>query len=379
MARIDLQQKMSRIRLHLARRLGRRSEPRSSAAHLDFVEQALEPYVRGVREQIAPLTRGDKLLLVGPFDGEVGFELLYWVPLVRWIVREFPELEGRLVVVSRGGVQRWYTGIGARYIDIFSLASPDEVLRRRVSSKQQMVSDFDRDIYARARDRLGLDATNELHPSLLFAIYYRLLKVDRYAFARSVRRTERGASGLLAEYSPMDRVPLGPLEAELPDEYVAVRFYSRPSFPDCNETRAFARSVVVSLARHTNVVLLNNGMELDDHADHLEGFALPERVHSIDHLMTPETNLDVQTAAIGRSRAFVGTYGGLSYLAPYLGVPSVGFSTLPEYTFHGHLNLAERVFDGPRWGRLRALEPADVELLGALAGRGSHGSLVVER
>ena len=34
------------------------------------------------------------------------------------------------------------------------------------------------------------------------------------------------------------------------------------------------------------------------------------------HLMTPETNLDVQTRIISAADAFVGTYGGFSYLAP---------------------------------------------------------------
>lgn len=39
--------------------------------------------------------------------------------------------------------------------------------------------------------------------------------------------------------------------------------------------------------------------------------------------MTPGTNLEIQTTVITRARAFVGTYGGLSYLSPLYGVPAL--------------------------------------------------------
>ncbi|MEA2150691.1 MAG: hypothetical protein QOD69_2521, partial [Solirubrobacteraceae bacterium] len=63
-------------------------------------------------------------------------------------------------------------------------------------------------------------------------------------------------------------------------------------------------------------------------------------------------------------RAFVGTYGGLSYLAPHLGVPSLAFSSLPEHTHPFHLELAQRIFDGPGFGDIVSLRAADLELIG---------------
>ena len=63
----------------------------------------------------------------------------------------------------------------------------------------------------------------------------------------------------------------------------------------------------------------------------------------MDEHLTPERNLAVQTAVIARARAFVGTYGGYSYLAPYLGVPSVALFS--QRTFKAqHLHLADSVF-----------------------------------
>ena len=39
--------------------------------------------------------------------------------------------------------------------------------------------------------------------------------------------------------------------------------------------------------------------------------------------MTARDNLGVQIALIARSRVFLGTCGGLAWLAPFLGVPTV--------------------------------------------------------
>jgi ADP-heptose:LPS heptosyltransferase len=39
--------------------------------------------------------------------------------------------------------------------------------------------------------------------------------------------------------------------------------------------------------------------------------------------MQPRNNLGVQTALIAHARCYVGTCGGLAWLAPFLGVPTV--------------------------------------------------------
>ncbi len=116
----------------------------------------------------------------------------------------------------------------------------------------------------------------------------------------------------------------GPLASSLPDEYVAVRLYSSSSFPDNQEGRHFASAVIEALSRRTNVVLLGHPFDLDEHRDVQSD--LTSNVISIDHLLRPENNLALQTAVVGRATAFVGTYGGFSYLAPFLGVPSLSFS-----------------------------------------------------
>ena len=52
--------------------------------------------VERVRLQVSRSIKNDVPVIVGPFTGEVGFELLYWIPMIRWMQHEFPALRGRL-------------------------------------------------------------------------------------------------------------------------------------------------------------------------------------------------------------------------------------------------------------------------------------------
>lgn len=333
------------------------------------LEKRVAPEVERVRAEVAAIASHGRPLLVGPYTSEVGFELLYWIPFLRWAASEFPELLGRLTVVSRGGVSSWYEGLADDYVDLFAVSTPDELLRRRLSLKQPQLTEYERDIADRVGADLGGSRFDLLHPSLLFSFYYRAVKADSLAFARSVRAAGERIDGLASVFQSIRSFDAGAVAASLPEDYVAVRFYFRPSFPDTDQNRRFAAGVVAAVARQAPVVLLNTELELDDHHD----FS-PEdehRVIRLSELGSPEHNLRLQTAVVGGARAFVGTYGGLAYLAPFLGVPSLAFSSAPEHTHPWHLELAQRVFAHPGWGRLVVLRPDDMALVelatGALA------------
>jgi ADP-heptose:LPS heptosyltransferase len=47
--------------------------------------------------------------------------------------------------------------------------------------------------------------------------------------------------------------------------------------------------------------------------------------------LDPKTNLGVQTRVIAGARQFVGTCGGLAWLAPFLGVPTVAIYENDRY------------------------------------------------
>jgi hypothetical protein len=144
-----------------------------------------------------------------------------------------------------------------------------------------------------------------------------------------------------------------------------VRFYFRPSFPDTPENRRFAADTVRTISREVPVVLLNTGLSLDDHED--LDVSAGKGVYRVDHLMTPQHNLELQTRVIANARAFVGTYGGLAYVAPFYGVPSVGFYSQESDLMSAHLDV------GWRLGRamhapLVALDAKNADLLRTLFG-----------
>jgi hypothetical protein len=147
------------------------------------------------------------------------------------------------------------------------------------------------------------------------------------------------------------------LAGRLPSSYVAVRFYFSSSFPDTAENRAFVESTVRSLAATTDVVLLNTGIRVDDHQDYSPG--RESRIHTIDDLMTPERNLDIQTAVIAKAQAFVGTYGGYSYLAPLCGVPAIAFYSERDAFYAVHREIAERMIRDVNGGSLVTLDVKD--------------------
>jgi hypothetical protein len=325
----------------------------------------LLPLVQGLREEVKRLAKRGGPVLVGPFTGEVGFELLYWIPLVRWAVREFPSLQGRLVVVSRGGVAHWWQSfLDADYIDIFSVCEPEEYLVGKGPDKQRSRREFDNEILDRVRARLRIDRAEVFHPSLLFDFYYQARRAASDVFVKRLSGRPDGADGLAAVYEPIPKPELpAELDELLPDEFVATRFYFRDSFPDSPDNRRFAVETVTALCRSHHVVVLNNGMQLDDHSDvdHL-----PDAVIRLDHLMTPSNNLAIQTAALSRARALVGTYGGLAYLAPLLQVPAIGFSSAAEEAAPWHLALARAIFGGPAFAPLVTLTPGELAVLGVL-------------
>lgn len=307
--------------------------------------------IRGVTRTttrgLEALAASDKPIIVGPWLSEVGYELLYWIPFLNWATRAYGLERDRLIVVSRGGAACWYQGIGDRSLDLLELYSPDDFRRlneRRHDSqglqKQKSLGAVDLEIIARVRDRLGLGEVELLHPSLMYNGVY------RYHWS--------GLSSLdhlfmHARYKPLKQPAPGPIEAQLPEDYFAVRFYARDSFRDNEENRRFISQIIERLCERSNVVVLDSPFTLDDHRDTTAAEPAcngrnANRVISVAHLMEPANNLEIQTRVIARSRGFIGTYGGLSYIAPFFGRPSISFHERDGDVLAAHLNTANTVF-----------------------------------
>ena len=278
------------------------------------------------------------------------------------MTEEFPSLAGRLVYVSRGGAAVWASDLAAESVDVFDLMSPADVTAGRPKQKERSVTPLEETLINGVRQRLRIsEEIRVLSTSLLFNFYYRAIKIDQRAFARSVEHGDRQARGLAAIYRPLPSAPRPPEALDLPKRFCAIRFYGRPSFPDTDANRAWVQNLVGRLAQHRSVVLLNNEFVPDDHPDIDIGAG--SVVGAGAHMQAVD-NLAIQTGIVAASDTLVGTYGGLSYLAPLLGRRAVGFASHPDGALPWHLDLAQRLFTGTDgWGTILVLHPNDLDTL----------------
>lgn len=135
------------------------------------------------------------------------------------------------------------------------------------------------------------------------------------------------------------RLERPPRPAGLPERYVAAKFYVNDCFPATDENRAFAREMTARLAREGPVVSLSAGVALDDH-----GAVPASGTIDVAGAASPSQNLLVQSAIVAHADAFVGTYGGFAYLAPFYGVRSTSYYGDADGFARSHLRLAHSAF-----------------------------------
>ena len=313
----------------VVRNLGLKAARRLRAAPKPIVRmmrrQAREEEHRAFRREaeeidatIAGLARGRAPIIVGPWLGEVGYEVLYWIPFLRWFQDAHGIPSDRFVVVSRGGMEIAYAGIAGRYVDLFDLTTPKDLAarnrQRRADAegggqKQSASSALDNELLADVRTRLGLSDARVCHPSLMFRLFREVwhgnLPMDLLWRRTRYERTRLPSSLSLA----------------VPNDFVAVKLYSGPALSMNDRTRETLRQLVARAAAVAPVVLLDVDLGIDEHRD-LELEDLPN-VTSARSLMTARTNLGVQLELVTRSRFFLSACGGLAWLSPFLGVPTV--------------------------------------------------------
>ena len=338
---------------------------------LGFSERVLRRAAEGtpayreekVLDRLDKLARSGQAILVGPWTGEVGFELIYWMPFVRWAAAHYGLDPGRMIICSRGGPRSWYQGTADRYVDVLDVATQEEFRRFTMETpKQRTLRRFDRDVLRRLRARTG-GAVSLLHPALMYHLFMPYWK-QQAPMSQVLKYTQ------FKRLRPFD---MAGVTDRLPARYVAVRFYFSQCFPDTPDNRAFVTRTLAQLAEETDVVLLNPGLKIDDHADVLA--PVSSRIHTFDAVHMPSRNLEAQTAVIARASGFVGTYGGYSYLAPLFGVPALAFYSERNFYLH-HLHMAQHEMDEIAGGTLTPVCTADQGLLRAAVGRVAEGTRI---
>jgi len=309
----------------VARRLQSAPKPlvRAMRRHSRAQEhRAFRREAEAIDREIAALAATTRPIVVGPWLAEVGYEVLYWIPFLRWFQDAFGIPPDRLIVVSRGGMEAMYRDFAAGYVDIFDLTTPQQLAARNAQrrsegegggQKQSATSILDEELVAAVRSTRGLGEVAVCHPSLMFRLF-RNVWHGNLPFDLLWRRTRYVATGRIGRSERTGPTP------GIPDDFIAAKIYAGPALSTHEKTRDAVRAVVAQAATIAPVVLLEADLGIDEHRDFdLDGIP---NVISARSLMSPRTNLDVQLALIARARFFLSACGGLAWQAPFMGVPT---------------------------------------------------------
>lgn len=281
------------------------------------------------------LLRSDAPILVGPFRTEIGFEALYWIPFIERLKADGID-PARLIPISRGGASVWYnTPTG---LELFAMRTPQQVrVENRLQReqyhmlKQMRVTAFDRAVLRDAAATLGLRRYQTLHPAWMYQAF------DPFWDGR------RGMAWLERQVQ-FTHIPPPPLPGtlQLPEAFVAMRWYLRPTFPASELVGSLVSACIQRVAAQIPVILLHHDLYMDDHRDVIAK-TLPPNVYRLQDLaeVNTETHLAVQSAILARARAFVGTYGGFAQLALRFGRPVVSFYEGWGGTAFAHKHLTD--------------------------------------
>lgn len=345
------------------RRLARLARKRSPIAIGGTVHQAIEREL-GCRRTLHALTRAakhDGPVVAGPFIGEVGFELLYWIPFLRRLLAGHDVDPDRVVSFTRGGAGAWYGDFASRSVEVFDLMPAGEFVpalhRQRQAAghaRQIRIGALERELIRRLA--APMQEATILHPRLVYRQFRHVW--DGLEPVSSVRDQAR--------FRPLARTARRLDALDLPADYVAVKPYFNTCFPDTAANRRFLHELLTSLSEVTEVVVMATRSPLDDHA---EWTSTPSGVRLIGDL-EPRENLAVQTEIVAGASALLSTYGGFSYLGPLVDVPTHALYSLE--TFNAiHLAAMLENAEPRAYELVRAGDPRAVEALVAAA-RGSR-------
>lgn len=298
--------------------------------------------------EVERILAGPRPIVVGPWLSEVGFEILYWIPLLRRLLGEHGIPRSDVIAISRGGTSSWYGNLAGDYVEVLQLVDENELanlrLRRRrrtQSEKQGTIAPEERALVETIVGARGLKDFGWLHPRLMYRLFEQAWSWDGDLVpvleATEHRRVHAPGPGALA--------------ALLPDRpFIAVKaYFSELALPDNRAARTAFTDLICELADELPVVLLGTPVAVDEHTELAAGRCIVLR----DEL-DPAENLGQQTAVIARSSLLVSTYGGFAYLGPHLGVPTLATATRSAHNeFHLRIfrealhRLGDPPFDGP--------------------------------
>ena len=286
-------------------------------------------------DQVAEAWHSDQPLILGPFLSSVTVELLYWRPFVAWMRARFGPRSAPVVAVSRGRVDTWYKGFVSQYFDVCDLLPFETYMARRLEmvrnggiTKQKVVSELDKELLDEVTARLGAAETAVVHPSVLLRVCSRI-------------RLGAVPSAWLAAHACYERFDTPPLAhgiTSAQEPYVAISLWFNNCFPDSPRHRQIVDDVLREVSRRVSVVVVDpNGVP--GLSDTIAG---NDRIRVVATGQTDHTLRD-QAAVIAGARAFVGTFGGMSLMAPFYDVPATLVFAEETDSFRPNASVAREI------------------------------------
>lgn len=260
--------------------------------------------------------RRPKCVWFGPFTGEVGYELLYWRGFIAACQEQLKLGPDEIGVISRGGVEGWYSKFASNYLDLYSIGG------------ESLVGELQTDLYPISFDRRHRSLVTVARGSRRYWIHPRQLHQAIAEFKARPDRLEKTKS--IVSHSPISKDDLLNVSPELllvwrsiakslPKQYFTIKVYSGSNLNNPNHLNHITRTLQ-SLGTEIPLVGLGRTVTTDSHSDwtaNLKSVAQP--MQAVD----PSINLGIQSLLIAHSSGFIGTYGGFSYLPLYLRIPTL--------------------------------------------------------
>lgn len=284
------------------------------------------------------IAKSKKPILCGPWRSEVGFEVLYWIPFLTHFREQYKIAKDRLVYIGRGGSSAWFDSAGKA--DLFEFLPVDSVrtlttlaAQQTGSIKQTSVPQWEMSVCDLAATTMGLSEYEVLSPKWMYqtlAPFWEGREGLKWLDQHTLHQVTMPTPALSHE-----------LKQQLPERYIAMRWYVRPTWPLREDLVLWTRRLVEQVAQKTPVVLINSGFQADDHADVNLG-PIPN-VHTLTEItnLTPLNNLAIQSSVIAHADAYMGTYGGMAQGAMRWGVPTIALYQEFGQTSPQHLHLTQ--------------------------------------
>lgn len=289
-----------------------------------------------ISDELDKLLQDNKPVIAGPYISDIGIEILYWIPFLRWLIKNYNLSKNRLITISRCGTDIWYNELNGKHIDICDFLEEKEfffMINQRIVNgiKQFTITEIEKDILNKITEKIKVDDYYLVHPSLMFNVFLPIWKQKLPAdFIKNY--TIYKHFPFLKEQFQIDRVP---------KDYIAVNFSFCPQFPNNSQNRFFLENLLAELCKEYKIINLNTGIQIDRHIDFdFES----DKIINIKNLVNYKNLLKVQTDIISNARLFIGTHSGISFLAPLIGVKTLNiYSEMNAGTFPVHFNILNTI------------------------------------